>query len=172
MPVKCNKCGADIPDTAAFCPGCGATKPTTQPQPQPPKPQASTPQYSSQPAPRQMSSSGGGLGGLVNTVFSKMLITLGFGIGILLAWIGSLITLFAFEHANIGTFLTSFGFLGAGFILFGGAFLNNKINRYVRLGMIIVGGWMIITAVVSTGSSIGGIFSSLQSSIPSGYPYG
>jgi len=144
MPVKCSKCGADIPDTAAFCPGCGAAKPN-QPQ---------APSYSKPPAP--VGGEGAGLEGLVKTVFSKMLIMIGFAIAILLSWIGSLLVVFG-VNGSIGSFLTGFGFVGGGFILFGGGFLNKGIDKYVRLGMILIGGYMIISGVTAGSSSIAGL---------------
>lgn len=162
MAVKCSKCGADIPDNAAFCPSCGAQKPQnvqpSQPAPQPP---------TNRP-PQQTYSSGGGqsksgLEGFVKTIFSKMFIMLGVCIGVLIAWIGSIINLFAGQYANVGSFLSGFGFLGAGLMMFGGGFLNHKIDKYIRLGLVLIGGYIIITAVFSSGTgavnlNMGGLF--------------
>ncbi len=158
MTVKCSKCGADIPDTAAFCPSCGAPKPS-QPAPQPPT--SRPPQQQSYPSGGQSKSSG--LEGFVKTIFSKMFIMLGVCIGILIAWIGSIINLFAAQYGNVGSFLSGFGFLGAGLMMFGGGFLNHKIDKYIRLGLVLIGGYIIITAVFSSGTgavnlNTGGLF--------------
>jgi len=133
MPVKCNKCGANIPDSAAFCPNCGAAKPSKQA----PSPPAAQPTY------QKPSAAGGpGLKGLVDTFFSKLMIMLGVGIGIFLGWISRIINQFiTFGIGNSAS--TVIGFTGlsiAGFMLLGGGFLNKKIDKSLRMGMIITGG--------------------------------
>ncbi len=165
MTVKCNKCGADIPDDASFCPGCGAVKPT-QPQ-APPQPRAqpqAPPQrqtYQTRPAQKM---GGTSLEGFVDTIFSKIFVMLGFLVGILISWIGSLIIQHS-AYDTIGNFLTTFGLLGAGVMMFGGGFLNTKLDKYIRLGLILIGGYIVITAIF-TGTTIG-----LTNSLYSGLPF-
>lgn len=139
MVVKCVKCGANIPDGAAFCPMCGSPKPSVQ----------SEPQMIYQPKPSGASS----LQGAVNTVFSKLLVTIGIGIALLLAWIGKILTTFTSGALNdAGTVLTFTGLSGAGFILLTGGFLNRNFDKYIRLGMILTGGLMIVFSLIFVSS--------------------
>jgi hypothetical protein len=136
--VKCAKCGAEIPGEAGFCPGCGAPKPAEQPAPQP-----------MQPVPK--ASGGDGLHGIADTVFSKVMIMLGICIGLLLAWIGKILTVFTSGTAySVGNVLVFTGLAGMGFVLLGGGFLNKGIDKYIRLGMIITGGLTIVFALSLT----------------------
>ena len=127
--VKCSKCGADIPDEAGFCPGCGAPKQDQQPAPQP-----------MQPAPKK---SGGGVKGFIYTISSPMMLTIGLFIGILVAWIVRIVGQFV-NHAALTvvnlTFLTGVG----GFLLFTGL-LNDKYSSYIRVGLIVAGGVILST---------------------------
>jgi len=128
--VKCSKCGAEIPDEAGFCPGCGAPKEQKQPvaQPMPPAPKKS---------------SGSGVKGLIYTVTSPMMLTIGLFIGILVAWIIRLVGQF-FVHAAINvvnlTFMTGIG----GLLLFTGL-LNDKYSKYIRVGLIVAGAVILST---------------------------
>jgi len=147
--VTCKKCGANIPDNAAFCPGCGAPKPSEQPsapetnQPAPmPKPQRQ---------PKPPSSSSGGLQGIADTIFSKMIIMLGICIGLLLAWIGKIITIFTSGTAyQAGSVLVFTGLVGMGFVLLGGGLLNKNIDKTIKLGMIVAAGILIAFAMMQT----------------------
>ena len=138
--VKCEKCGADIPDGAAFCPGCGAPRPVQLQAPPAPQP-------TYQPKPVKQSS-GAGMKGFADTIFSRMMIMLGVSIALLLAWIGKILTIFTSGTVyQVGNILTFTGLTGIGFILFGGAFLNTKLNNYIRLGMIVAAGILITFAL-------------------------
>ena len=67
---KCGKCGANIPEGAGFCPACGAPKEAAQPAaPAPAK--SGSPNYQ----------------GFIDTIFSRMFITIGLFIAVLVAWI-------------------------------------------------------------------------------------
>jgi len=137
--VKCKKCGASIPDQAAFCPECGAPKQieekATQTQPVQPIPQ---------PRPETQAS----LANLANSVFSKLMIMIGVCIGILLAWIGVILRNFAGNTgATINGILSPTAFAGIGLLLFGGGFLNKDIDKYIRMGMVIIGGFIIVFGI-------------------------
>lgn len=161
MAIKCSKCGAGLSKDAAFCPLCGAPKKAEPVQPQPvAQPAPVQPQPV---APKPVKTGPDGLQGLVDLAFSKLVIVLAVGIGVLLAWIGAILVTFS-NFITAGSFLATTGFTGMGLILLGGGFLNNKLDRYIRLGMILIGGYIIVTAILaSTGAagSIGNLFSGL-----------
>jgi hypothetical protein len=138
--VKCSKCGADIPDAAAFCPGCGTPKSAEQPAPQ--ATQAQTSQPSAQPAPQPRKSEGSGLQGLIDTLFSKLMIILGLFIGILVAWICRVIAQFVtWGIGNQVLNLLNFTFMaGVGLLLLGGGLFNKNFDKYIRVGLIVAGG--------------------------------
>ena len=155
MADKCSKCGADLSKDAAFCPLCGASKEAEPVQPQPvvqPRPVALPP--------KPVKTGPSGLQGLADIIFSKLVIMLAVSIGVLLAWIGAILVAFT-SYTNVGSFLGTTGFTGMGLILVGGGFLNNKLDRYVRLGMIVIGGYIVVTAILATtggAGSVGSIF--------------
>lgn len=156
--IKCSKCGADIPDNAAFCPACGAPKGEVQ-QPKPVQPQPVRMATSS------ISRNSSPLEGLFNMVFSKTAIIFAIAIGILFAWIGVLIMIFASGSTNIAMFLSSMGFAAMGLFLLCGGIWNRKINAYTRIAMVLAGGFFIVNAL-SIMSLLTSIFSSLYSGIP------
>jgi len=147
--VKCKKCGTIIPDQATFCPQCGTPKEVeekvTQPQSKTAQPAQTQPvQPFSQPRPETQAS----LANLANSVFSKLMIMLGVCIGILLAWIGVILRNFAGgAGATIDGFLSPTAFAGIGLLVFGGGFLNKNIDKYVRMGMVIIGGFIIVYGI-------------------------
>lgn len=148
MPVtKCSKCGVDIPQGAAFCPSCGAPKAGEQPKYQ---------------TVYQHVSTGMGLTGLFDIIFSKTAILIGIAIGILLAWISLLIVVFASGSSNIAIVLNSIGFIFISLLLVGGGIFNNNIDKYVRLAMVLIGGYMILMTLSLT-SIIMGSYSSILS---------
>ena len=156
--VKCSKCGADIPDKAAFCPACGEPKAEVQ-QPQPAQPQPV------RMATGSMSRNSSPLEGLFYMVFSKTAIIFAIAIGILFAWIGVLIMIFASGSTNIAMFLSSMGFAAMGLFLLCGGIWNRKINAYTRIAMVLAGGFFIVNAL-SIMSLLVSIFSNLYSGIP------
>lgn len=161
--VKCNKCGANIPDKADFCPACGAPKavaqPAAQPVAQPTQPRPVVQKASA------VSKNASPLEGLFHMVFSKTAIVLGIGIGILLLWIGVVIAIFASGSSDIAMFLSSMGFAAMGFLLLGGGIWNNKINVYARLAMVLIGGFLVVNGI-----SINNMLTSGFSSLFSGFP--
>jgi len=150
---KCPKCGANIPDAADFCPGCGAPKAAAQPVQPRPTPVA---QPSQQPV-----KSGAGMHGFIETVFSKMFLTIGVGVCLLIAWICKLIMQFIdqFEISRTtgmatqttgytALYVLNFTFLaGAGIILLFAGILYMKYKLHVRLGLIIAGAFLLATAL-------------------------
>ena len=140
---KCGKCGADIPQGASFCPSCGAPKAAEQ--------QKYQPIYH----PTEM-----GITGLFDMIFSRTTIIIGIAIGMLLAWISLLIVIFASGSSNIAFVLNSIGFVGIGLLLVGGGIFNNNIDKYVRLAMVLIGGYIIL---MTLGLSLMGTYSSLLS---------
>ena len=156
--VKCSKCGADIPDKAAFCPACGAPKGEAQ-QPQPVQPQPVRMVTGS------MSRNSSPLEGLFYMFFSKTAIIFGIGIGILFAWIGVIIMIFASGSADIAMFLSSMGFALMGLLLLCGGIWNRKINSYTRIAMVLIGGFFIVNGL-SIMSLLTSAFTSLFSGIP------
>ena len=126
---KCVKCGANIPKGAGFCPACGAPKAEAAPQPV------------AQPVP--VKKAGSDLQGMIDTLLSPKIITIGFFIGVLVAWISRIVNQFLF----VGTapysamIIVRFTFMaGVGGLLLCGGFLNTKLNVYVRAALIAAGG--------------------------------
>jgi len=156
MANKCSKCGADLSADAVFCPLCGTSK-TAKPAQQP---------VQAQPAPVvPPPKTGGGLSGLqgfVDFIFSRLVITLAVLIGALLAWIGALLVTFS-NYNTAGSFIGMTGLAGIGLILLCGGFLNNKFDKYIRLGMIVIGGYILVTAIISSSNPASGVTSSLSS---------
>jgi len=160
--VKCFNCGTIYPEQAAFCPECGAPRKAEQKKPQPEPAVYQQPQPRTQPQPqpkpqpaRQMPQPepGAQMKGLADTFFSKFMIMLGVAIGILLLWIGTLLRNFAGgTGSTINGILSPTAYAGIGLLAFGGGFLNKNVDRYVRMGMIILGGLMLAFGI----SSIGG----------------
>lgn len=151
---KCVKCGADIPDAAAFCPACGAPKAGEQKIAQPAQPQTM------QPIPQPRPSGASSLQGIVDFAFSKFIIMLGICIGALLAWIGTVLSAFwgttvtaggitvsTGSGATANTIMDSIGFGGIAVLLVGGGLFNKKIDQYIRAGMIVAGGLILFWAL-------------------------
>ena len=144
---KCVKCGAILPQGAAFCPSCGSPKAEEQ--------QKYQPMY-------QQSSTGIGLLGLFDIIFSKTTIIIGIAIGILLAWISLLIVVFASGSSNVAIVLNSIGFIAIGLLLIGGGIFNNNIDKHVRLAMVLICGYIILMSLSLT-AIIMGSYSSILS---------
>ena len=162
--VKCENCGTMIPEDAVFCPECGASKstpqkpaqtepkPTQQAQPQPAQPEPK-PTQQAQPQPVQpIAQKGPGaqvtMSNLAETVFSKFMIMLGICIGILLVWIGVILRNFAGGvGSTINGILSPTAFAGIGLLIFGGGFLNKDFDKFVRMGMVIIGGLIIVIGI-------------------------
>ena len=134
---KCLKCGTKIPKEARFCPGCGAVKVIETPQPV-----QSQPIQSQQMQPQPMPSPSRPIHETLGPLFSKNLIIMGTLLGILLAWIGTIIATFAgmdLSLARASLILNNLGFVFIGLFLTGGGIINKDIDKSVRLGMIVGG---------------------------------
>ena len=147
--VKCGKCGVEVTGAASFCPGCGSPVKVEQQQAPPP---AYTPAPVKAPAAKGTSP----LEGIFNMAFSKTAIILVVGLGILLAWIGLVIMTFAVGSANIALLLSSMGYAAMGLFLVGGGIWNSKIDKFVRLAMVLIGVYLVVTSLSVVGI-IGGM---------------
>ena len=139
---KCIRCGANIPPGAAFCPSCGAPKAVEQPTTQ----QAQPVYYPTQT---------GSIENVFDTFFSTKLIVLGVLFGLLIVWIGNILFTFIFPPTTVdytgirvATFLNAFGLFVMGSFLIGGGISNKILDKFVRLGMIIGGAWLVGTSLV------------------------
>jgi len=152
---KCLKCGAAIPEGAEFCPGCGApkgVKAVTQQVAQPAQPmQTQQPMYQ-----QPMVKTGDPLKNLAGTLFSTKLMTIFILIGILIVFIGMIIWTIGYPGIDDAGDPDNYGmlkpaaiisylgfFMIAGVSLIGGM-LNNKLNSYVRLGLILTGAFILM----------------------------
>jgi len=138
----CNKCGASFPEEANFCPGCGAKRVVTT-------------QYATQPT-----------YGIFGMLFSKNLIMAGVCFGILFAWIGSLIATLGTttDTMKAAIVLGNIGFAVLSLFLLGGGIFNKEIDKYIRVGMVIMGAYIVVTTL-STMSSLVSMMSSMMSSL-------
>ena len=136
--VKCDKCGANIPDKAAFCPACGAPRAEEQPK-----------QMTSAPVPKPEPQVTKSLPELMNSIFNETNMFIMIPLGILLACIGGLIFLFGgFNLINIGMVINVLGCIFIGLFLLMGGITIKHYEKFVRLGMI-VGGIIMITWSIS-----------------------
>ena len=155
---KCLKCGATIPDGSEFCPSCGAPKgarPVAQTPPPQQMQQPMQPMQQQTPMSMQKTSP---LAGIFDMAFSKTGIIMGLAIGVLLAWIGVLIGVFSVENADIAQFMGATGFAIMGFQLASGGIWNRKIIPYARLGMVLIGGFILSNGLATVASFFGNLF--------------
>jgi RNA polymerase subunit RPABC4/transcription elongation factor Spt4 len=149
--VKCNKCKANIPDGATFCPSCGTPKSEQQAtynyQPQQIMNRGSMSSVESSP-----------LENVFDMVFSKTAIIIGVFVGILLVWIGLVIIIFASGSYKPAALIASIGFAGIGSLLIGGGVWNNRIDKFVRLAMVLIGVWAIVQTMSVLSSSAASLF--------------
>lgn len=133
---KCSKCGADIPTDSKFCLNCGAkvVKET---------------QHTKEPIHQ-----------LFGFLFSKNLIIAAILLGLLLIWVGAIVLTFSSDMTGFraAQVINSLGFFIVGIFLIGGGVVNDTMDKYIRLGMIVIGVYM-ITSVLA----LPAMFSSLRS---------
>jgi len=89
--------------------------------------------------------------GIFNMVFSKTIIILVIALGILLAWIGIVIRIFASGSANIAILISSIGFAAMGFFLVCGGIWNSRVDKFVRLAMALMGIYLVVQSLSVTG---------------------
>jgi len=136
---NCSKCGAEIPLNSKFCLNCGGkVEKETQSEREP-------------------------IHQVFRFLFSKNLIIAAILLGILFVWIGAIVLTFSTNLIDLRAAQTvnSLGFFIVGVFLIGGGIVNDTMDKFVRLGMIVIGVYM-ITSVLS--------LTSLISSIASIYP--
>lgn len=133
MNGKCVKCGADFPEEANFCPSCGAKR-------------VAAAQY----APQQTQTYG-----IFGMLFSKNLIIAGVCFGILFAWIASVIFTFGTtsqDAIKAAMVIGNIGFAALSLFLIGGGIFNKEIDKYVRVGMVVMGAYIIVATMNLLGS--------------------
>ena len=90
--------------------------------------------------------SGKGIKSLLEKLFSKTVILLGVCLGLLLAWVGKVVSIF--YQTNYGTLISSMGFAGLSLLLIGGGIGNQTLDKYIRFIMIILGVIIAIVALI------------------------
>lgn len=139
MAVKtCIKCGAKIPAGAGFCPACGAQVVEEQKVPKSEKTNVIS---------KPIGSGQGGIQDFLNFITSLRIMVICLFIAILVSWITKIIIQYqtTYSSAYDALNVVNFTFMaGIGIILFLGGLINNKINMYLRTGLIITGGLFIV----------------------------
>ena len=135
---KCSKCGAEIPSNSKFCLSCGVkVEKETRPEREP-------------------------IHEVFRFLFSKNLIITAIIFGILFIWIGVIVLTFSTDLTGhrAAQILNSLGFFITGVFLIGGGIVNDAMDKYVRVGMVVIGVYMItsVLALSSLLSSIGSIY--------------
>ena len=136
----CSKCGASFSEEANFCPSCGTKR-------------VATTQYATQPT-----------YGIFGMLFSKNLIIAGVCFGILFAWIGSIIFTFGTtsqDAIKAAMVIGNIGFAALGLFLLGGGIFSKEIDKYVRVGMVIMGAYIVVSTLNIMGSLMSMISSTL-----------
>lgn len=135
---KCFKCGTNIPAGAGFCPACGV------------KIEEKQNKSKSEPTPiisKPMRGGRGGIQDFINFITSLKIMVLCFVLAVLVAWITKIVNQYqtsysaGFTAVNIVNFTFMAGI--GGLLLLGGLF-NNKINIYLRTGLMITGGIFLV----------------------------
>ncbi len=134
--MKCSKCGADILPDAKFCLNCGTKIMKESKQEKEPIHQ------------------------LFGFLFAKNLIIAAILLGLLLIWVGAVVLTFSTDMTGLraAQVINSLGFFITGVFLIGGGIVNDHMDKYVRLGMIVIGVYM-ITSVLA----LPAMFSSFRS---------
>ena len=135
---KCSKCGAELPSNSKFCLSCGVKiEKETRSEREP-------------------------IHEVFRFLFSKNLIIAAILFGILFIWIGAIVLTFSTDLTGYraAQTLNSLGFFITGVFLIGGGIVNDTMDKYVRVGMIVIGVYMItsVLALTSLLSSIGSIY--------------
>jgi hypothetical protein len=89
---------------------------------------------------------------LFRFLFSKNLIIAAILFGILFIWIGSVVLTFSTDLTGYraAQTLSSLGFFITGVFLIGGGIVNDTMDRYVRVGMVVIGVYMITSVLALT----------------------
>ena len=135
---KCSKCGAELPSNSKFCLSCGAkVEKETRSEREP-------------------------IHQVFRFLFSKNLIIAAILLGMLFIWIGAIVLTFSSDLTGYraAQTLNSLDSLSREYFLIGGGIVNDAMDKYVRVGMIVIGVYM-ITSVLALShllSSIGSIY--------------
>lgn len=139
--VKCIICGVEVPDSADYCSSCGSKiKREQQPAPQPIYRKIKRLNLNKSP-----------LEAIFNMIFSKTIIIFVIALGILFAWIGILIMIFASGNPDIAILISSIGFAAMGFFLISGGIWNSRVENLVRLAMVLMGIFLVVQSLSVTG---------------------
>ncbi len=125
---KCSKCGVDLPSNSKFCLSCGTKIEKDSLREREP------------------------IHEVFRFLFSKNLITAAILIGILFIWIGAIVLTFSTDVTGYraAQTLSSLGFFITGAFLIGGGIVNDSMDRYVRVGMVVIGAYMITSVLALT----------------------
>jgi ABC-type multidrug transport system permease subunit len=125
---NCSKCGAELPSNSKFCLNCGVkVEKETRSEREP-------------------------IHEVFRFLFSKNLIIAAILFGILFIWIGAIVLTFSTDLTGYraAQTLNSLGFFITGVFLIGGGIVNDAMDKYVRVGMIVIGAYMITSVLALT----------------------
>jgi predicted nucleic acid-binding Zn ribbon protein len=145
MRDKCTKCGAEIPADSKFCLQCGE--------------KVSVEMRAAAAPPTEH------VHLLLRSIFSKDFIVAGVLLGLLFAWIGTIVLTLSmpptdYTGIKAALILNNLGFFIIGVFLIGGGIVNNAMDKFVRFGMIFGGSFLMAYSLVLSFSGVLSILAS------------
>ncbi len=148
MTMYCPECGADIEEDMQFCPECGGA--------------LAGEATANDGASSEHPVTGPSTNVDISSLFSKKMMTLAVGVGLLVVFLGAVVCNVAGGSGVLkaGLVLYNLGGLVLGGTLFLGSLVNEELDRYLRVGLLVAGA-LVVGLVVTP---------QMVPSLPYGFP--